>query len=733
MANVAKDVLWPTNPKVLVRVAMLYVGQGDSSIVLVKDGSTYKTVVVDINRDKEEYGGISVPRLMEDLVGKNGKLDEILLGNALYAEDINGFGQLFTARDVKRIVVNRSSDLPPIIVVGLTKEAIVYSQYDARQELQNIFPWLGNQFWNPEKLADLESKHEQESTFGLVAGRGFWWALDSEPAPFHDVAGLLKEIAKVTPGGNAWKAVSELMGSAISRESQHLIGLRYPGRSGRPEWLFVQLISPPATDRAGRPIVENEEQKQKRFLAAQVFGFRSNSARVDDLQLRNERVINADVRKKTVVLIGLGALGSKVAELLGQAGVGHFRLCDYDRMSVGNVARHVGGLHEFGAKKIDVVAQRLFEINAYVEVTVLFKNANSSVDVFSDFIDGADVVISTIADEGMESGINQVAVGRQATMVYGRAMRSGSMGRVFVVRPGQDACKTCLSHYAIEREDSAESEWIAVPEREQDVLLHGCGRPVIPGSAVDLSFVASLVARKALDILEGQPVTTNHMVWSRDAAPDVDARFAEPFKVVGSSFRPWRGCPTCQVPSVNEVELPAEVRATIQAEVEASPTAETGGILIGYVNGRKAVVVKATGPGPKAVRTATRMERDVEFVQAELDRATKELGPKGLYVGEWHSHLESDPHPSGRDVLSLTEIAESENYATECPVMMIAGFDPKTQKMVTVKGWSFPKIGAMTVVPINEPISSAANKTNRSGRAPVKIGAVLKKGKARDR
>jgi len=76
MTNVAQNVLWPTDRNVLIRVGMLYVGQGDSSVVLVKDGDGYKTVLVDINRDKEGHGGISVPRLMEDLlVEQEGRLD----------------------------------------------------------------------------------------------------------------------------------------------------------------------------------------------------------------------------------------------------------------------------------------------------------------------------------------------------------------------------------------------------------------------------------------------------------------------------------------------------------------------------------------------------------------------------------------------------------------------------------------------------------------------------------
>lgn len=76
MTNVAQDVLWPTDSNVLIRVGMLYVGQGDASVVLVKDGSTYKTILIDINRDAEGCNGINVPKLMKDLLtDQDGRLD----------------------------------------------------------------------------------------------------------------------------------------------------------------------------------------------------------------------------------------------------------------------------------------------------------------------------------------------------------------------------------------------------------------------------------------------------------------------------------------------------------------------------------------------------------------------------------------------------------------------------------------------------------------------------------
>ena len=485
------------------------------------------------------------------------------------------------------------------------------------------------------------------------------------------------------------------LGNDLSLRSRHFIALRYPARAGGFEWLVIAVRCKPKKTEGGAFLLPGSEQeKQRDFESAQVSCFNVHGARPEEIQLRNTGVVNTEVRSKTVALIGLGALGSKVAELLAQVGVGTFRLCDMDRMNTGNVTRHIGGLTDFGAKKTRVVMTRLFNINPNLQISsILDRSAVSSLDVLSEFMKPADVTISTTADENVESIINQSAVIGKNTVVYGRAMRRGSMGRVFLVRPQRDACKMCLGLCARasgEAEPNHE-DWIEVREREEDILLHECGRPVIPASAIDLSFVASLVARVALDVLEQQDSDENHWVWSREAAPDVDARLDKPFATVAGTHTQHADCSACQEPDVVKVLVPDDVRAKIVSEVESSVSVETGGILLGHINeDRIAVVVRATGPGPNAKKSAALFERDVEFVQSELEQTAKEYGKQGLYIGEWHSHLESDPEPSDRDIMSLCGIAEAPNYATRCPVMIIAGLDTETGKVTKFKGWSFP-------------------------------------------
>src|SRR5688572_16246084 len=65
-SSTAKLLLWPDDPRVVVRACFLYVGQGSCLLFLVRDGETYRVLLADCNLD-EGRGGIDVPALLADL------------------------------------------------------------------------------------------------------------------------------------------------------------------------------------------------------------------------------------------------------------------------------------------------------------------------------------------------------------------------------------------------------------------------------------------------------------------------------------------------------------------------------------------------------------------------------------------------------------------------------------------------------------------------------------------
>jgi len=625
------------------------------------------------------------------------RVTDVLIAEPFFSDDLDGFGRMFLVWDIRRRWEGHHKEIGPLVFVGLTEEAGMIRARDGQSILSRLYPWITEDIW---KLAATENNEADE--YDLVR-TGYWWSIPNEPSPFRDGKGFLRALDSAAVDTTAWDMLKTRLGADLTTSPYHCLALRYPGRQEGWEWLVLWMPRPENEKTVGGGVlIRSDDESQRAFENSRVGVIRVHRLAPHVLQGRNKGVVRIDrVAEKTVALIGLGALGSQVAELLAKAGVKNFRLCDSDWLAPGNVARHVGGIHEFGARKISVIKRRLLEINPYLEFPdshVVEGSAVASLKCLRGFLRDADLTVCTTADENVEAIINQIAVIERHPVLYGRTIRRGAMGRVFLVRPGKDACKACLAGYAHAGRSgkTVPDDWIDVREDHGDVLYHECGRPIIAGSGVDLSFVATLLARVAIDFLEEAIDEQNHWLWSRLPAPDVDERLDRAFTTLVGHIPRCPGCGDCEEPDVREVILTQEVEEQIRTECLRTPDVETGGILIGFVDDQgRAIVLRATEPGPNAAKSKTVFRRDVEFVQAELDHAAKELGQRGVYLGEWHSHLVSDPEPSTTDIDSLFGISKAVNYLTRCPVMVIAGVDTKTRKVSSFRSWVFPIGGRM--------------------------------------
>jgi len=98
--NVSRQVLWPNDPNILVRVAILHVGQGSSAVVFVASGESYNVLLVDINLDST-CGGIDVPRMMKDLL--DGQELYAFVNTHPHDDHIKGIKELSEAVTIKRV------------------------------------------------------------------------------------------------------------------------------------------------------------------------------------------------------------------------------------------------------------------------------------------------------------------------------------------------------------------------------------------------------------------------------------------------------------------------------------------------------------------------------------------------------------------------------------------------------------------------------------------------------
>lgn len=109
------------------------------------------------------------------------------------------------------------------------------------------------------------------------------------------------------------------------------------------------------------------------------------------------------LNESTVMIFGLGGVGSYVAEALARAGIGKLILVDSDDVDISNINRQLYALHStLNVKKVEIAAERIKDINpnCTVKSIAAFYNAGDGEKFFTDnytyVVDAIDTVSAKI-------------------------------------------------------------------------------------------------------------------------------------------------------------------------------------------------------------------------------------------------------------------------------------------------------------------------------------------------
>jgi tRNA A37 threonylcarbamoyladenosine dehydratase len=81
--------------------------------------------------------------------------------------------------------------------------------------------------------------------------------------------------------------------------------------------------------------------------------------------------LRARFQQATVVVAGLGGVGSWAAEALARTGIGHLILVDFDHIAESNTNRQIHALEgQYGKAKVQAMGDRIRQINPEIELTI---------------------------------------------------------------------------------------------------------------------------------------------------------------------------------------------------------------------------------------------------------------------------------------------------------------------------------------------------------------------------
>lgn len=144
-----------------------------------------------------------------------------------------------------------------------------------------------------------------------------------------------------------------------------------------------------------------------------------------------------------VLVIGLGGLGSPVAQYLAASGVGRLVLVDHDQVELSNLQRQV--IHSestIGMDKVHSAAKALALLNPHCTVHTL--NHMLDGEALASAIRSADVVVDCTDNFSARMAINKECFTQKTPLVSGAAIRMEGQVIVFDFRDSRSPCYQCL-------------------------------------------------------------------------------------------------------------------------------------------------------------------------------------------------------------------------------------------------------------------------------------------------
>lgn len=219
------------------------------------------------------------------------------------------------------------------------------------------------------------------------------------------------------------------------------------------------------------------------------------------------------VPHKTVVVVGLGGVGSFSALELARAGVGRLILIDPDVVEAGNSVRWAFGFDTAGFPKAHVVADFVRRhhpfTNADAYIHTLGKPRLVDGKPEGQFVDGlmkdADLVLDATGERNVHLMLADRAKAHGVPFVLAHTTFGGWGGMVARVCSDHDACIWCFQCHVLDQEDGIGSNGtdIVLPpaDLEGEIALTGCSAPTFAGAGFDTARVAQPAAQLAVSTL----------------------------------------------------------------------------------------------------------------------------------------------------------------------------------------------------------------------------------------
>uniref|UniRef100_A0A1I7XGH2 Ubiquitin-like modifier-activating enzyme 5 n=1 Tax=Heterorhabditis bacteriophora TaxID=37862 RepID=A0A1I7XGH2_HETBA len=159
------------------------------------------------------------------------------------------------------------------------------------------------------------------------------------------------------------------------------------------------------------------------------------------------------IREKTVAIVGIGGIGSVVAEMLTRCAIGKLILFDYDKVELANMNRLFYQPHQSGQSKVEAAKDTLLHINPDVDIEIHNYNI-TTVENFQKFVNRIrhgslmegkiDLVLSCVDNFEARMTVNTACNEENQVWLESGVSENAISGHIQYIEPGRTACFACL-------------------------------------------------------------------------------------------------------------------------------------------------------------------------------------------------------------------------------------------------------------------------------------------------
>jgi len=228
----------------------------------------------------------------------------------------------------------------------------------------------------------------------------------------------------------------------------------------------------------------------------------------DTKQIFTRGCFRSELTQKHILIIGAGALGSAIAELLVRGGFDHLTIIDADILKTGNLVRHTLTLNDLGQFKAEAVANRLNKANPQAHIMAICDDFPPRRPIENAACNHCDVIIDcTGSDEVLLSLKN--FPWKDNKVFYSFSIGYGAK-RLFCFQARSSQFPHSIFQSMIQ-------PWLDLEQMENpDVVMPmegiGCWHPVFPARSDDIWLLASSGIKWLDATIRNEQLQDNRMV-----------------------------------------------------------------------------------------------------------------------------------------------------------------------------------------------------------------------------